>query len=190
MNFPYIYPKNPQFIYKTSDGSSGIRYVLGKPGKNNIICFGINPSTATPEKLDKTILNVEKIAKNNGFDGWIMLNIYPKRETDSNLLGQICKDLTIHKNNLKVISAIFECIKKPSVWCAWGNCIMNAGELYDYLDDIYKILQNRNISWYELDGLRTKYGHPRHPCRVSNKSKLAEFKNFDQYMENILHSHH
>lgn len=191
MNFPYIYKNNPEYIYATSNDDVGVRYVLGKPAKKNIICFGINPSTATPEKLDKTIQNVVKIAENNGYDGWIMLNVYPKRETQSALLQQICKDFAqtdYHKNNLKVISDILNCEKEPSVWCAWGNSIMNASELYGYLQDIYELLSKKNIKWLELKGMRTKSGHPRHPSRVRHSCKLAEFEDFAKYMEQILSS--
>ena len=191
MNFPYIYKNNPEYIYATSDDDIGVRYVLGKPAKKNIICFGINPSTATPEKLDKTIQNVVKIAENNGYDGWIMLNVYPKRETQSALLQQICKDFAqtdYHKNNLKVISDILNCEKEPSVWCAWGNSIMNASELYGYLHDIYELLSQKKIKWLELEGMRTKSGHPRHPSRVRHSCKLAEFEDFAKYMEQILSS--
>jgi len=191
MHFPYTYKNDPKYIYATSSDDIGVRYVLGKPAKKNLICFGINPSTATPEKLDKTIQNVIRIAQNNGYSGWIMLNIYPKRETKSILLQQICKDFShtdYHKKNLKVIKNIFDCISTPHVWCAWGNSITNATELYGYLKDIYKLLSKKNILWLELKGLRTKAGHPRHPCRISHNCELAEFNDFSKYMEHILSS--
>jgi len=36
------------------------RYALGVKGENTLYCFGINPSTATPEKYDPTIFRVKK----------------------------------------------------------------------------------------------------------------------------------
>ena len=51
------------------------RYLLHIPGKRTLACLGINPSTATPEKLDRTMLSVKRIANYNGYDGFLMLNI-------------------------------------------------------------------------------------------------------------------
>ena len=45
------------------------RYILGTTGRKPLICIGINPSTAAPNKLDNTLKSVERIAKGNGFDG-------------------------------------------------------------------------------------------------------------------------
>ncbi len=120
-----------------------------------------------------------------------MLNIYPKRGTQSALLQQICRDFAqtdYHKNNLKVISDIFNCEREPNVWCAWGNSIMNATELHGYLKDIYQLISTKKVRWLELEGLRTKHGHPRHPSRISHSCKLAEFSDFPQYMAQILSS--
>lgn len=71
------------WIYKkTTDNSS--RFVLGEPGSNSLVCVGVNPSTATPEKLDNTLRTVKKLSAVHGFDGWIMLNLYPQRATNPN----------------------------------------------------------------------------------------------------------
>ena len=34
------------------------RFVLGEMGLSPLVCFGINPSTAVPEKLDRTLSRV------------------------------------------------------------------------------------------------------------------------------------
>jgi len=44
-------------------------------GKNPLICFGVNPSTEEPTKLDNTLKSVERIAASNGNDSWIMMNL-------------------------------------------------------------------------------------------------------------------
>ena len=62
------------------------RYTLGKPGKSLLMTIGLNPSTATREKADNTVAKVEKIAQREGFDGFVMLNLYPVRETHYRLL--------------------------------------------------------------------------------------------------------
>ena len=55
---------------------SEYRYILGTRGKKPLICIGINPSTARPDALDNTLKSVERIALGNGFDSFIMFNVY------------------------------------------------------------------------------------------------------------------
>ena len=57
------------------------RYILGTRGDNPLICIGINPSTAAPDNLDNTLKSVSRIAGGNGFDSWIMFNVYAQRAT-------------------------------------------------------------------------------------------------------------
>ena len=52
------------------------RYVLGRVGRRPLVCIGINPSTAQPGALDPTLKSVERLANANGFDSWIMFNVY------------------------------------------------------------------------------------------------------------------
>ena len=61
---------------------SEYRYILGTRGKNPLICIGINPSTAKPDDLDNTLKSVERIALRNGYDSFIMFNVYAQRATD------------------------------------------------------------------------------------------------------------
>ena len=65
---------------------SEYRYILGTRGKNPLICIGINPSTARPDGLDNTLKSVERIALGNGFDSFIMFNVYAQRATDPNAM--------------------------------------------------------------------------------------------------------
>ena len=60
------------------------RFVLGRVGRHPLVCIGINPSTAQPGALDPTLKSVERLAAANGFDSWIMFNVYPQRATDPN----------------------------------------------------------------------------------------------------------
>ena len=57
------------------------RYILGTRGERPLICIGINPSTARPNALDPTLKSVERIALGNGFDSFIMFNVYAQRAT-------------------------------------------------------------------------------------------------------------
>ena len=50
--------------------------------ENPLLVIGCNPSTATAEELDETMRQVIKIARNNGYGGVIMCNLYAYRGTD------------------------------------------------------------------------------------------------------------
>ena len=79
---------------------SEYRYILGTRGKNPLICIGINPSTAQPGDLDNTLKSVERIAHGNGFDSFIMFNVYAQRATDPDAMEKTC-NMALHRENLK-----------------------------------------------------------------------------------------
>ena len=60
---------------------SEYRYILGTRGKKPLICIGINPSTAAPDALDPTLQSVERIAQANGYDSFLMFNVYAQSES-------------------------------------------------------------------------------------------------------------
>jgi len=83
------------WLYETTSDHSA-RFVLGTPGENPLICFGINPSIATPHNVDPTVGRVMRVTTLYGFDSFIMMNVYPQRATDPRDLhqhaGQALKD--------------------------------------------------------------------------------------------------
>ena len=58
---------------------SEYRYILGTRGRKPLICMGINPSTAAPDALDPTLQSAQRIALSNGYDSFLMFNIYAQR---------------------------------------------------------------------------------------------------------------
>lgn len=58
------------------------RFTLATLGSNPLVCVGINPNTAVPDDLDRTVNRVTGFASSNGFDSWTMLNVYPQIATD------------------------------------------------------------------------------------------------------------
>ena len=75
---------------------SEYRYILGTRGQNPLICIGINPSTAQPGALDNTLKSVERIAHGNGFDSFIMFNVYAQRATRPDDMERSC-NLSLHR---------------------------------------------------------------------------------------------
>ena len=79
---------------------SEYRYILGTRGKKPLICIGINPSTARPDDLDNTLKSVERIAHANGFDSFLMFNVYAQRATDPDSMERSC-NMLLHRENMK-----------------------------------------------------------------------------------------
>lgn len=161
------------------------RFVIGRKGKRNLLCVGINPNTADMDGLDPTSRNVEKIALNNGYDGWILVNLYPKRTKNVSLL-EIKMDNNLFWENLNLIKTIvrknqFEFDK---VWLAWGNDIDSFNQVY-LKESAYHLF--KMLAEFELDYLSAgtnNSGNPTHPSPQaiaqkfrdkSNDVKLVEF---------------
>ena len=109
---------------------SEYRYLLGTRGNNPLICIGINPSTARPDALDNTLKSVERIALGNGFDSFLMFNVYAQRATSPDDMEKVYNPV-LHKENLTAFRYILSISEKPSVWAAWGAII----EKRSYLPD-------------------------------------------------------
>jgi hypothetical protein len=60
--------------------SDDSRFVLGSSGSYPLVCFGVNPSTATPQEPDPTLRIVSNLVK-LPFDSFLMFNLYPQRST-------------------------------------------------------------------------------------------------------------
>lgn len=163
----------PYDIYKNNQDNSA-RFALGRTGKNPLFIFGINPSTANDQILDPTMRKVEVFALRNGFDGLVMLNIYPLRSSYPKNLPLSCNK-SLHWQNIEVIQRYLQSAERPIVWTAWGNSIKERFYLAECLIEIAKNIDTTSVDWQHCGSL-TKLGHPRHPCRLPYSNA---FQNFD-----------
>jgi hypothetical protein len=162
----------------TSDREN--RFVLGTCGSNPLVFIGINPSKATPEEYDNTIKRIESISKSRKYDSWIMLNIYPKIETNPSELPRQC-NADVHKENIKHIK---KHINDDTVLiAAWGNLIEKRAYLKKCLREIINEINGLNKKWYTTREL-TKKGNPRHPLWLRIDDKLKEF-DIKRYMDEL-----
>lgn len=168
------------WLYKNS-ADNKYRYVLGEKGDNPLVCIGVNPSTAEPEKLDPTLRNVKAWSKRLGYDGWIMVNLYPQRATNPNDLHDK-KDLAIKCANQDAIEKHFDSRKSPmTVWAAWGTLIEKRAYLKECLKYFAEYLGADN--WIAIGPPSVK-GHPHHPLYLSRESKPEPF-DVNQYLESL-----
>ena len=152
---------------------SEYRYILGTRGKNPLICIGINPSTAAPDDLDNTLKSVQRIALGNGFDSFIMFNVYAQRATDPDSMEKVC-NMALHRENLEAFRYVLSISEKPAVWAAWGAIIEKRGYLSDCVRDMAAVGQEYGASWY-CAGAITKKGHPHHPLYLRKDEKIKPF---------------
>ena len=152
---------------------SEYRYILGTRGENPLICIGINPSTAQPGDLDNTLKSVERIALGNGFDSFIMFNVYAQRATDPDAMEKTC-NYQLHKENMEAFRYVLSISKAPAVWAAWVTIIEKRDYLPQCLKDMLAIGQTYGASWY-CAGAVSKKGHPHHPLYLRKDEKIKPF---------------
>lgn len=160
------------WLYEKNNDNSA-RYILGEKGNRPLVCMGINPSTAEPNNLDRTLTNVKRFSEINGYDGWLMLNVYPQRSTSPGGL-HMEMDNKLHSKNLRQIMEYLGRYKDVDVWAAWGTLINKRKYLVVALKQIIEATKSINIRWVRI-GKLSKNGYPHHPLYLSHKSSVEAF---------------
>ena len=163
------------------DFYSEYRYILGTRGKKPLITIGINPSTAEPDNLDNTLKSVSRIAAGNGFDSFIMFNVYAQRATNPDHMDRELNE-ALHLENMRAFRYVLEQSgDSPAVWAAWGAIVEKREYLADCLADMVKIGNDFGAVWYSA-GKRSVKGHPHHPLYLKKDSLLDDF-DMEEYLK-------
>ncbi|MGN1446026.1 MAG: DUF1643 domain-containing protein [Eubacteriales bacterium] len=150
------------------------RYVLGTRGERPVICVGINPSTAGPDDLDPTLKSAQRIAHANGYDSFLMFNVYAQRATRPDDMERERNDW-LHEENMKAFRYLLSLSgEHPAVWAAWGSIIEKRPYLLDCVRDMLDIGRAYGAVWYHAGPLSSK-GHPHHPLYLRSDTQLAPF---------------
>lgn len=152
---------------------SEYRYILGTRGEKPLICIGVNPSTAQPDRLDNTLKSVERIALGNGYDSFLMFNVYAQRATDPNTMEKQMNPL-LHRENLEAFQYVLSLSPQPSLWAAWGAVIEKRAYLPRCVSDFLTAGEAVGARWY-CAGAVTRKGHPHHPLYLRKDEKLRPF---------------
>lgn len=123
-------------------------------GKNIAAFIGLNPSTADELYDDPTVRRCINFAKDWGYDGMWMLNVFAFRATDPRALQSVEEPIGVDND-----AVIVRLAKRASlVVCAWGV----HGTLGDRHLTVCRNLQKAGVPLSVLK-LTTKGGHPNHP---------------------------
>jgi hypothetical protein len=141
------------------------RYALLRRWNKNLplaMFVGLNPSKAGKDKDDATIRRVKHFAKEFGYGGFYMMNCFAIISTDPKYL-KTCED-PLGENDKWMDQISAQC--EDVVFCC-GN-FEEAVERLAYL-------KNKFPNAYCLG--KTQNGMPKHPCRLSNETKLELYDN-------------
>ena len=159
------------WIYE-HDVNDTARFTLGEYqyiSDKTLICFGINPSTATPNNLDNTLKKVRALASFNDYTNWVMLNLYPQRATNPNKLHMVC-DTQLCSENIVAIKKVLCSFVNADILLAYGNLIKKRA----YLENCFIEIKNeiKKIRFYRAHPLYRYYkqGNPIHPLYQKSTS--------------------
>jgi hypothetical protein len=163
------------------DHYSEYRYILGTRGNHPLICIGINPSTAIPDRLDNTLKSAERIALFNGYDSFVMFNVYAQRATDPDDMEMELNPV-LHRENLKAFSWLLSQLNTvPDLWAAWGTIIEKRPYLPACVLDMANVGKQFGARWFTA-GPRSRKGHPHHPLYLKKDSDLDPFDDLESYL--------
>ena len=148
------------------------RFLLGKSGARPLFAIGLNPNTATRDRSDVTATKVERVAARAGFDGFVLVNLYPVRAARCTALPERA-DRAAYATNLVRIRQWIERLRPEAIWAAWGADVLAR----DYFVRAVRALLGdaRLVPEWLRFGPPTAAGHPRHPSRLSYAWSFAPF---------------
>ena len=159
----------PTHCESTGSAQGEYRYYLEQVGNKMLFIIGLNPSTANENICDRTMGRVLGFVENAGYNGFVMLNLYPQRQTDKYALPKE-QDEVIHQRALQYIRELATKHPSADVLLAFGNDITLRGYLKKNLGDIIETLGARK---YLQIGTLTAKGFPRNPVYATNSFSLV-----------------
>lgn len=158
------------------------RYLLAESFVDNpanpLMVIGANPSIADAEKTDLTFGSICRIARGNGYDQVIVVNLTPFIAANPQNLPYK-QDVSSASRNHKIIEEaanhIVNMVGCLDVWCAWGNLVETRTYLPLNRTSIIKLLINRQANLLSLPNL-TKNGNPAHPLYHKHNSRLVPYQ--------------
>ena len=127
--------------------------------------------------------SVERIAAGNGFDSFLMFNVYAQRATRPEDMDQVCNQ-ALHRENMAAFRFVLEQVGAgyaPAVWAAWGTIIEKRPYLRHCVGDMIRIGKEYGARWL-CAGKCSKKGHPHHPLYL-RKDELVRPFDVEAYLD-------
>lgn len=143
------------------------RYTLSRvwdKSKPLVMFICLNPSTMDERNDDPTVRRIKGYAKDWGFGGFYICNLFAYKSTKFMPLTTLGKDLAIGKHNNKWLKRIAK--KCKTTVFAWG---IN-GKTYRRCDELISMFPQAMV--IEL----SKEGYPKHPLYLNGDLKLTKYK--------------
>lgn len=153
------------------DKSGAYRYRLWRhwdPALPKLCIIMLNPSTANAEQNDPTISRCINLAKEWGYGGVEVVNLFAYRATNPRDLWQA--DDPVGPSNDRYIK--YAAAHSESCVVAWGNLPPTR---LARAKSVLQILRARKLL---CPGV-TKLSHPRHPLYLSSQVQLEEFCGYE-----------
>lgn len=125
-----------------------------------LVMLMLNPSTATELQNDPTVERCERRARQNGYGGLQVLNIFSLRSTDPKNLYQTIDPVGKY-NDFFIRLILKQNAKNDNIVCGWGT----HGRLNNREQKIFSFFEKENI--LPMAFKWTKTGHPQHPLYIS-----------------------
>lgn len=133
-------------------------------GNRLIMWIGLNPSKADEQQLDPTLTRIRSFSEREGYDGFLMTNIFGFRATDPKEMLR-AHDPVGPENDAALLAAAQRCGKVVAAWGAHGIHRDRARAVAQLL--------GRHKLWCLGT---TKDGHPRHPLYVKGDQPLVRWR--------------
>ncbi|MBB5642757.1 DUF1643 domain-containing protein [Cryobacterium roopkundense] len=137
-----------------------------------LVAIGMNPSRADEHASDKTVNRIIEASVDHGFPGWIMLNLYPERETSPGDLSDF--DPALSAANCAAIERVIVAYRVSEVLGAWGN---PNSTIRLAKADVLATLTRLGVRVFYLDDL-TAANEPRHPTPRTGRLPMAGPKRY------------
>lgn len=191
-------------VYDVDISNVNIRYAIGKERQKTLYVIAMNPSVATDTVWDQTVLKTFGLSFALGYDGCIIFNLLPIRESKSkNLPKKTGKVLTqeVFEKNIEVIISILCKSKqqKIDILACWGDKISENNLMKQSLNEITtgieKIIKKKQkkVKWYALKDTSlkkrkkalTEKGNPRHLSHLT-QTTIPEKFDIKNYLSTLL----
>jgi len=147
-------------IIKIPEKDNDLQFLLANKGTKNILVVGLNPPDSDSADPGSSLHYIQLATQDMGYDGWVLVNLFPVRETRVFNMNPLQLEALI-RYNVHLIKLVLESeqFEIKGVLFAWGNGI----ELQPYLKQaagyLYKELLGLDLNY--LCFPRTRMGNPR-----------------------------